>query len=433
MDGRDVPASAPAFFGRPPMRSEGEGSAYEQADFGRFNAVSKDDEESLQSSELFCCLICMDRAERAQLVPCCSKIVCHACIQRWLASRRQCPHCRETLYPSQLVAVQHLVTETYDELERLHAKIDVRATESCEEHSLPFTYYCTVRRPPPSSGPTRPAPRAAARTCPPGASATCLAQGTPNAAATQACAEPVCSDCALFTTKHKGHDFQRLETVYEAHAEQVTESVARVRQRLCGLQVRIREVEANVELVNDSKEVVAQELHTAFESITARLQAQLSSKLVVLLRQKEEVEEDYSSTHKVADMVERQLKRASRSSLISQSAGLLRCVEEVCERVPSEFASTSVPHDDFVSELVPPYEGGSFVLQGYSQLLVDARSDSRGEAAEAKYSGSMVSSSGLTWRLKVYPNGNGVARDQCAPPFAKHPSPSQKAPPPLPP
>ena len=28
------------------------------------------------------------------------------------------------------------------------------------------------------------------------------------------------------------------------------------------------------------------------------------------------------------------------------------------------------------------------------------------------YSQPLVSSSGLTWRLKVYPNGNGVARDK---------------------
>ena len=27
-----------------------------------------------------------------------------------------------------------------------------------------------------------------------------------------------------------------------------------------------------------------------------------------------------------------------------------------------------VPHDDFVSELVPPYEGGQFVLAAYAEL-----------------------------------------------------------------
>eukprot|EP00656_Telonema_subtile_P016057 TRINITY_DN18463_c0_g1_i2.p1 TRINITY_DN18463_c0_g1~~TRINITY_DN18463_c0_g1_i2.p1 ORF type:complete len:318 (+),score=112.90 TRINITY_DN18463_c0_g1_i2:80-1033(+) len=52
------------------------------------------------------------------------------------------------------------------------------------------------------------------------------------------------------------------------------------------------------------------------------------------------------------------------------------------------------------SELVPPYEFGEFAIQGFS-----AKRDS----GDVLYSDCMHSSSGVSWRLKVYPNGNGVA------------------------
>lgn len=52
--------------------------------------------------QLFQCLICLDRAQDAQLLRCCVKIVCRECVHRWLQNRRQCPHCREPLTQAQL-------------------------------------------------------------------------------------------------------------------------------------------------------------------------------------------------------------------------------------------------------------------------------------------------------------------------------------------
>jgi hypothetical protein len=74
-------------------------------------AYGPDDEPDYE--QLFRCLICLCRASHAQLIPCCSKIVCSNCVQRWLTTRRQCPHCREPLYPSQLMNCP-FVDETYE-------------------------------------------------------------------------------------------------------------------------------------------------------------------------------------------------------------------------------------------------------------------------------------------------------------------------------
>ena len=49
------------------------------------------------------CAICMQPlTARLTLDGCEHAAFCRECIERWLTNRRQCPHCREPLYQSQL-------------------------------------------------------------------------------------------------------------------------------------------------------------------------------------------------------------------------------------------------------------------------------------------------------------------------------------------
>lgn len=52
------------------------------------------------------------------------------------------------------------------------------------------------------------------------------------------------------------------------------------------------------------------------------------------------------------------------------------------------------------SEIVPPYDSSTFTLQNYSILR---------QRADPVYS-QPLHVGGLSWRLKVYPDGNGVVR-----------------------
>lgn len=254
----------------------------------------------------------------------------------------------------------------------------------------------------------------------------------------------MCSDCAIFANSHKGHDFQKIDDVralprdrslrhthmppprrevcsltgrsccrrcpqvYDAQKLKVQDGMADVRARLIDLQVLESEVERNIHEVNKEKEQVAAELNTAFDGVMARLDGHLSSKLVVLARQKEEIAVDYKKTVAVMTQVEEELLKSSAADLIAKGPQLLSATQDVCRKPANEIASAIVPHEDFVCELVPLYESGSFTLRRYSAL----REAALGEATEALYSHQLESSSGLVWRLKVYPNGNGVARDQ---------------------
>lgn len=307
--------------------------------------------------EIFRCYICLARVKNAQMCPSCSKMCCLSCIKRWITEQRaECPHCRASLHISQLVNCR-FVAEVSSELDKLRKKTQkAQAKELCTIHNAPLYYYCAT------------------------------------------CAGAVCSDCAMFGDVHQGHKFEHLTVVYQRHVELVRGEAIALRKRLKELTCMMHQVETNVEAVTKAKEERAVELSAAVEQMQARLDMQLKNKLLTLLSYKgalvEEIEHQSSMLHEL----NRQLAFSPKSAFIAKSEGLVAGLQALYKK-----QAGPIPHPvatDFASEVVPPYISASCTLREYSKL---------------RASGSVSYSSGLetygqTWRLKVYPNGNGVAR-----------------------
>lgn len=54
------------------------------------------------------------------------------------------------------------------------------------------------------------------------------------------------------------------------------------------------------------------------------------------------------------------------------------------------------------SEVIPKFEGGTLVIKSFSEKIVQS---------EPIYS-LPTGCNGVSWRLKVYPNGNGIVRER---------------------
>ncbi|RXN08823.1 E3 ubiquitin- ligase TRIM37-like protein [Labeo rohita] len=148
---------------------------------------------------------------------------------------------------------------------------------------------------------------------------------------------------------HGGHTFKPLAEIYEQHVTKVNEEVAKLRRRLMELISLVQEVEKNVEAVRGAKD--------------------------------------------------ERLRSCSKSELISKSPEILLMFQQVHRKPMQSFVTTPVP-PDFTSELVPAYDSSTFVLANFSTLR---------QRADPVYS-PPLQISGLCWRLKVYPDGNGVVR-----------------------
>ncbi|KAM4796793.1 E3 ubiquitin-protein ligase TRIM37 isoform 2-T2 [Rhinophrynus dorsalis] len=198
---------------------------------------------------------------------------------------------------------------------------------------------------------------------------------------------------------HGGHTFKPLAEIYEQHVTKVNEEVAKLRRRLMELISLVQEVERNVEAVRGAKDERVREIRNAVEMMIARLDTQLKNKLITLMGQKTSLTQETELLESLLQEVEHQLRSCSKSELISKSSEILMMFQQVHRKPMASFVTTPVP-PDFTSELVPAYDSATFVLENFSTLR---------QRADPVYS-PPLQVSGLCWRLKVYPDGNGVVR-----------------------
>lgn len=318
-------------------------------------------------AEVFRCFICMEKLRNAHLCPHCSKLCCYMCIRRWLTEQRsQCPHCRASLHIHELVNCRWVeeVTQQLDTLKEVGVRGErdsgggTGAQDQCEVHSEKMSVYCWT------------------------------------------CRKCICHQCALWGGTHTGHDFRPLDEIYGEHVARVKEEVALLRRRLMELISLVQEVERNVESVRAAKDERVREIRNAVELMIARLDSQLKAKLLVLMGQKNSLSQETEQVEQLLGQVEARMAGASKGQLIAQSEQLLLAVA-ANKKPMAAFISASQPVlPDFQSEIVPSYDEKTFSMAQFSQLQ---------SKADPVYS-PPLHVNGLSWRLKVYPDGNGVVR-----------------------
>ncbi|XP_028396496.1 E3 ubiquitin-protein ligase TRIM37-like [Dendronephthya gigantea] len=309
----------------------------------------------------FRCFICMEKLQDARMCPHCSKLCCSACIQRWMAERSTCPHCRGTLQLSEMVHCRWVedITQRLTSLQQqAQARPAVKQEKDwCKEHNEKLSVFCCT------------------------------------------CKICICHQCALWAGQHSGHSFKQLDEVYDQHVSLVTDEVASLRRRLMELISLVQEVERNVESLREGKEERVREIHNAVELMIARLDSQLKSKLLVLMGQKNSLIHETELLESHLQEVEDQLHSCSKSELITNTGDLLVKFNEIHKKPIGSFVSPPIPAD-FTSEIVPLFETSTFCITNFSSVR---------RKADPVYS-DCLEVNGLCWRLKVYPDGNGVVR-----------------------
>ncbi|TRY62611.1 hypothetical protein TCAL_08217 [Tigriopus californicus] len=343
------------------------------------SAPRREDSTVESLSDVFRCFICMEKLQNAHLCPHCSKLCCYLCIRRWLTEQRsQCPHCRAALHIHELVNCRWVeeVTQQLDTLKEsgsaaaAAAKGEGEAKDRCKCHAEKLSVYCWT------------------------------------------CRQCICHQCALWGGTHSGHTFKPLAEIYDQHVAHIKEEVSLLRRRLMELISLVQEVERNVEAVRAAKDERVREIRNSVELMIARLDSQLKSKLLTLMAQKNALTLETESLENLLGEIDKYLNGKTRSELIVKSPGnhndnclslltieLLQMAMEINKKPTATFVSTPV-QADFQSEIVPQYESATFSLNQFSSLQ---------HKADPVYS-PPLNVNGLSWRLKVYPDGNGVVR-----------------------
>ncbi|XP_005095413.1 E3 ubiquitin-protein ligase TRIM37 isoform X2 [Aplysia californica] len=328
-------------------------------------ADNRRDENTVERmAEVFRCVICMEKLRDARLCPHCSKLCCFPCIRRWLTEQRsQCPHCRASLHIHELVNCRWAeeVTQQLDTLQ--HAAPTPRGDgasgwkEFCLEHQEKLSVYCWT------------------------------------------CKQCICHQCALFGGTHSGHVFKPLDGIYEEHKTRITSDLSQIKSRHSELLCQVQDLERNIDSVKNAKDERVREIRNAVELMIARLEAQLKSKLLTFVGQRNQLSQEVSMWEMTIKKLESVLRDAGKAELVMRSKDLLEVMRQAHRQSTSSFVTTPVP-TDFTSEIVPQYDSSTFVMKNFTLLQ---------QRADPVYS-PLLSVHGLNWRLKVYPDGNGVVR-----------------------
>lgn len=321
------------------------------------------EEHTVESlAEVFRCFICMEKLRDARLCPHCSKLCCFTCIRRWLTEQRsQCPHCRASLHIHELVNCRWAeeVTQQLDTLQQCTptTRAETSEKDQCAEHQEKLTVYCWT------------------------------------------CKECICHQCALWGGTHSGHTFKPLEGIYEEHAKKIVDELSQLRRRHVELISLVQDVERNIESVKNAKDERVREIRNAVELMIARLESQLKSKLLTLMGQRNRLTQEAELWESVLEKIGGELGNSGRAELIRRSPEIMELFRQLHMRPMASFVTAPVPAD-FTSEIVPQYDTSTFVMKNFSVLR---------QRADPVYS-PPLNVSGLSWRLKVYPDGNGVVR-----------------------
>ena len=120
-----------------------------------------------------------------------------------------------------------------------------------------------------------------------------------------------------------------------------------------------------------------------------------------LVEEREMIMEDIGFYEKINNEIEKQMKEFTEGVLICKSGELVGVLRTINEKAIKEEESVEKIVDlQFSSEILPTFSCDEFTLRDYSL---------KRQTEEVIYSDIMTVNC-LKWRLKIYPNGNGVAR-----------------------
>ncbi|CAF3122406.1 unnamed protein product [Rotaria socialis] len=310
-------------------------------------------------AEVFRCFICMEKLSDARLCPHCSKLCCYPCIRRWLTDQhQQCPHCRATLRLHDLVNCRWAeeVTSQLDSLKiNEMTKQKLEEKDKCELHKETLTVYCS------------------------------------------SCSKCICHQCALFNVTHTGHHFLPLDDVYKTNISIINERLGQLKRRHVELVCFIQDIERNFENVKVGKDERFREIRNVMYTMQLNLDEQFKMKLNTLNIQRTQMTSQTEFIEHALHDVEHRLSSNGKAEVIEKQQDLLNSIQMVYEKSKRIFVPTPISYD-FPSEVVPRFNSSIFIIRNFSILQ---------QAADPLYSQSLHVN-GLTWRLKIYPNGNGT-------------------------
>jgi chromosome segregation ATPase len=142
----------------------------------------------------------------------------------------------------------------------------------------------------------------------------------------------------MFDPTHKDHKFEHLQKVYDRHVQDIRVLQEDIKKRLEEHSRCMAEIEQTIEEVQKAKEDKANEITMVMEQICARLDTHMKNKLMTLLAHKGVIADEIDYLEGVTSDINKEVSRASKSSLVSRFKHLTSTIEAARQRPPAILA-----------------------------------------------------------------------------------------------
>ncbi|KAA6396202.1 MAG: hypothetical protein EZS28_008270 [Streblomastix strix] len=274
--------------------------------------LSSDGEESPQQVRALKCFICLRTAKGPVLTKCCTNIACSQCLRKWMHTSASCPHCRKRIGYADLIDVSRFVTGITEEIIPI-VEAKKKKNEPCREHPQhTLDYYCAN------------------------------------------CKIVVCPDCAIVTSKHKGHDIQSMADIRRSSEGELVTSVVSIVERMKDIGTLERGMERE-------QGEIRQQYGSAFQLLEGnlkRLQTEMDSEMKKAVDNIEKYKEKLSRQSKnlkdEADEIQNTLKRECDQTIVERKKKMIEKAENAVKKsyscedgffpLPQDYTRTTISY-----------------------------------------------------------------------------------------
>jgi tripartite motif-containing protein 37 len=204
----------------------------------------------------------------------------------------------------------------------------------------------------------------------------------------------------MFTKTHEGHKFERIRNVYEKRVDQLNREMSLIKRKIDEYDLYVMHLVKQSEALKKAKDDKVKDLLGLYRTLNHHLDTELNNRMLRIEDEKRKVEEDLEYFESIHQDMNNQLKHLTPAKVIARSSEFLKMLADI----NSKKFNSSVPKtivSDFGNSISIKPAVGSFVLKPYSIYK---------NSNEIVYSDPLIAD-GITWRIKIYPNGTGAYKN----------------------
>jgi len=230
--------------------------------------------------------------------------------------------------------------------------------------------------------------------------ALCQIHNAPKDVFCTTCASTICHKCGCFSILHRGHDLKPLSEVHEEVKRRVLEKIDAVKVRNDELELLITDYDRNAEEIRTAKEQLLVEIQNFVTERIKGLEDIAKTRNLKIEQYRRKLRDEIEKNKISISQVQRETDSLERSDLLRKRNEIQSTLDELVKVPISNFVFEPVS-SQFQDDLYPKWSSGTFTVENFEDELA---------SNTPIYSGS-IHQYGMTWQLKLYPNGNDLAQN----------------------